>query len=661
MVKKALWLIIAAAVLPLVTFFLLQSAFSAREQTQKIEDEALAQARVVVGASDALLARSIGALDTLSTINSLHDGEIAASYDRARQIAALEPYWSSVIVSREADGAELFDLRKPLGPPVPRTTKSRINSTGLAIGPVVREGQQCPCVAVSRRSPGKGGPYVVTALISTSPFVAVLPLAGPRYGVSALVDPDGIFIARSVNNRERVGRPASRFVRAAVAGPAATGFYRGVSLEGYENYTAFARSKLSGWSAHVALSSRSIDSPTRQALGSITIAALPSLAWAVVLVTFGLRYLVQTRRVAERMQHAQKLEALGQLTGGIAHDFNNLLTPIVGALDILSQRPDLDVRARRMAKGGLASANRAAKLTGQLLAFSRRQKLSLQPLDICAMLADIEPLLRQSAGRSRLELNIAPDSCWVTTDPTQLELALLNLVINARDASADDGMIEISVTAGRTHTRPAWALIVADHGAGMPPEIKARAFEPFFTTKDQGHGTGLGLAQVFAFAQQSHGDVHIDSEPGEGTQVTLLLPSCETPPRAEQTAVEPRALASGPLKLLVVDDDEDVRAAIVAVLQEDGHDVDSAASGEDGLKLIAGNHYALPLVDFAMPGMNGAELIAQARQQRADQRFVIVTGYLDSEAVEIAAPGTPVIAKPFDPDALRRRVRELAA
>ncbi len=661
LVRKALALIIAAAVLPLVTFFLLQSAFAAREQRQKAEDQTLAQARVALSASDALLGRSIGAIDALGTVRELHQGDIPEAYNRVRQVAALQPHWVSVVLARQADGAELFDLRKPLGPPGPGSRARKLNATGLEFGPVVRAGPGCPCVALSRSASGKGGPYIVTALISTTPFVALLPAADTRYGVSALVDSKGIFIARSVNNSERVGRPASRFVRAAVASSAGNGFYPGVTLEGFENYSAFARSELSGWSAHVALASTVIDSPTRQALGSITIAALLSLALAAVLVIFGIRYLAETRRLTERMQHAQKLEALGQLTGGIAHDFNNLLTPIVGALDILSQREGLDDRARRMAKGGLASANRAAKLTRQLLAFSRRQKLSLQPLDMCTMLADIEPLLQQSAGGNLLTLNIAPESCWVTTDPTQLELALLNLVINAHDASAADGIIEISVQEGRIRDRQAWALVVSDHGVGMPPEVRARAFEPFFTTKDQGQGTGLGLAQVFAFAQQSNGDVQIDSEPGEGTQVTLLLPSSEVPADAEQAAVEPPALASGPLKLLVVDDDAEVLAAIVAVLQEDGHDVDSASSGEDGLKLVTRNHYALALVDFAMPGMNGAQLIAKWLKKRPDQRFVIVTGYLDSEAVEIAAPGTPVIAKPFDPDVLRRMVRELAA
>ena len=659
MVKRSLWLIIAAAVLPLLTFFLLQSAFAAREQRQKLEDEAIAQARVVVSSSDALLARSIGALDALSTVQALQDGDIAATYRRAGQIAALEPDWSSVIVVRATDGAGLFDLRMPFGAPV--AAARRPQTAGLVIGPVIRDGHGCPCVALTRGARGKGGPYFVTALISTRPFLAVLPATGARYGVSAVVDGHGIFIARSMNYAKQVGRPASKFVRAAVASQAATGFYRGVTLEGFENYSAFARSPLSGWSAHVALASGAIDSPRLQALGSLGFAALLSLALASVLVAFGIRQLTATRRLTERMQQAQKLEALGQLTGGIAHDFNNLLTPIVGALDILSQRKELDERGRRIAKGGLASANRAAKLTGQLLAFSRQQKLSLEPLDICAMLADIEPLLQQSAGGNRLDLDVAPGACWVNTDSTQLELALLNLVINARDASESDQAIAISVREGHTRGRDAWALTVADHGAGMPAHVKARAFDPFFTTKEQGRGTGLGLAQVFAFAQQSHGEVLIDSELGKGTRVTLLLPSCSPPEAVTGAAPVERTAAAGRLRLLVVDDDAAVRAAIVAVLEEDGHEVDHAAGGEEALSLIAGKAYALTLVDFAMPGMNGVEFIVQARVQHPDQRFVIVTGYLDSEAVEIAAPGTPVVTKPFDPDALRRLVRELAA
>ena len=377
---------------------------------------------------------------------------------------------------------------------------------------------------------------------------------------------------------------------------------------------------------------------------------------------FVLRQIRESRQASERLQQTQKLEALGQLTGGIAHDFNNLLTPIVGALDLLSKRQDIDARARRIAANGLSSANRAAKLTGQLLAFSRQQKLTLKEVDLCALLEDIRPLLEQSAGGAeRLSLDLAHDECWAMTDPLQLELALINLILNARDASPAGSPIEVAVEPARLRGQEAWRLTVADHGSGMSDEVRARVFEPFFTTKETGRGTGLGLPQVFAFASQSSGEVLIDSAPGEGTRVSVLLPACPRPPAtASKPASEPNPHGKG-LDILIVDDQPDVREAISLTLEDDGHRVDVAESAAKALERLAQRSYRIGVIDFAMPGMNGAELIAAARELYPDMRFLIVTGYLDSAAVERAAPGTTILAKPFEPEQLRRKVREIAA
>jgi signal transduction histidine kinase/CheY-like chemotaxis protein len=459
-----------------------------------------------------------------------------------------------------------------------------------------------------------------------------------------------------------VGRPGSKFLRAVVASGKATGLYSGRTLEGLANYTAFARSELTGWSAHVAMNSRAIDAPRLRAFGSLAFAGILSLAFAALMVFLVLRQIRESRRSAERLQQTQKLEALGQLTGGIAHDFNNLLTPIVGALDLLSKREELGERARRIAANGLSSANRAAKLTGQLLAFSRQQKLTLKQVDLCVLLEDIRELLEQSAGGAeRLSLHLSGSSCWAETDALQLELALINLILNARDASPPGSPIGVSVAPARLRGQDAWKLVVADQGSGMAESVRARAFEPFFTTKETGRGTGLGLPQVFAFARQSSGEVQIDSAPGRGTSVSILLPACDPPDVEAPAPVSLSAQSGAGLDILIVDDEADVLETICLSLEEDGHRVDAAPSAAQALEKMATRAYALAVVDFAMPGMNGAELIATARPLYPDMRFLIVTGYLDSEAVEAAAPGTPILAKPFEPDQLRARVREIAA
>ncbi|MEO7240874.1 MAG: response regulator [Sphingomicrobium sp.] len=660
MIKRSAWLIIAAALLPILLFVVLQSGFSAREERQRLEDGALDQSELIVASSDAILARSLGALDAMSTVKALADGDVPGAYRRAGQIAKLEPDWVSVILTRAADGSEMFDLRRPIGPPR-AASGPRLANSPTEIGSVVDLGPGCPCIALSRRA-GPNDQWLLTVLLSRVPFVKLLPGVRGTYAVSALVAGDGTFIARSLNDDSLAGRPGSRYLRKAVADGRPRGIYSGFTLEGLANYTAFARSALSGWSGHVAMSSGYIDDPRQRAFRSLGLGALLSLLFAVFLVLFALRQVAEGRRLADRVEQAQKLEALGQLTGGIAHDFNNLLTPIIGALDFLARKSELDARARRMASGALASAERAAKLTAQLLTFSRRQKLLLEPVDLCAMLGEIRPLLEQSLGKDHpLELDLASGPCFTRTDLTQFELAVLNLVINARDASPVGAAIVVAVEPGAIGDTPAWLLSVTDRGSGMSEDIRRRALEPFFSTKPHGRGTGLGLAQVFGVAEQSNGQLEIDSGPGEGTRVTLRLPACAAP--AEQLATGTQDDADAPvpraLQLLVVDDDPAVRATIVHALEDDGHVIDSVGNPATALEAIRQQLYDLAIVDFAMPEMNGAELIAAARALRPDLRCLIVTGYLDSAAVEAAAPHVPIIRKPFDPEALRRKVREL--
>ncbi len=654
-------LIIAAVLFPVLLFIAFQTAFAARDQRRDIEARALAKSEAIVAQSDAMLARTIGAVEALSTIRALPQGDIPSAYERAKQIAALNPDWITVTLTQVGDGTEWFDLRRSLGAGL-LAHRGVTAPRGTSVGPVLREGPGCPCVVVRRAAPGPtAGGYVLTVLLSTRPFERLLP--PPRqsdYEVSAIVTGDGRFVARSLRQAERVGTFGSSYLVHAAAGAPMSGVYRGTTLEGFENYTAFSRSRLTGWSAHLALDAAMLDTRSRLFRNSLGIAALLSLMLAVLLLLFVLRQAAVARTASERGQQAQKLEALGQLTGGIAHDFNNLLTPIVGALDALSKKAALDERSRRLAAGALAAAERAGKLTGQLLAFSRRQKLKIVPVDLSAILDDIRPMLEQSIGKAH-RLEIVGHSGCVRSDVNQLELAILNLVLNARDASPPNGGIRIEVEERREAKPPLVMLRVIDQGKGMDAATKARAFEPFFTTKLTGKGTGLGLAQVFGVAQQSGGELRVSSTPGAGTVVTMILPYCDEPVAPLPGATPIDARDAPPRRLLVVDDDHLVRDAIVHALQEDGHMIDSVSNGAAALAAIGAEAFDLVVVDFAMPNMDGAELIREARKIRPDSRFLMVTGYADSEAVAAACPDTPIVRKPFDPGELRALVASLAS
>jgi PAS domain S-box-containing protein len=373
-------------------------------------------------------------------------------------------------------------------------------------------------------------------------------------------------------------------------------------------------------------------------------------------------------RAEEALRQAQKMEAVGQLTGGIAHDFNNLLTPIMGGLELLAGRME-DPRLKRVADTALESARRGAKLTGQLLAFSRIQRISMAPVDVNDVIAKMQSLLRHTIGRAvTIETALDPEAGHGMCDANQLENAILNLAINARDAMPEGGTLTIS-TARLTlpdeadHRAGVFVRVrVADTGTGMPADVAARATEPFFSTKPLGKGTGLGLAQVYGIAQQSGGTLRIASVPGKGTTVDILLPGTDAPAADPANAEQRAGAGASPLRrarVLVVDDDDDVRDFLVASLEGLGHDVIAAESGEEGLKRLLEGAPDLALVDYAMPNMHGAEVARAAREIVADLPIVFVTGYAESEQLESAlGSDVPVLRKPFTIAELQAAVEE---
>ncbi|ATR21045.1 Sensory transduction protein kinase [Roseomonas mucosa] len=381
----------------------------------------------------------------------------------------------------------------------------------------------------------------------------------------------------------------------------------------------------------------------------------------------------------EQLRQAQKMEAVGQLTGGLAHDFNNLLTGIIGSLELMNSRVAKGRAGEvgRYTGAALDAARRAAALTHRLLAFSRRQTLDPRPTDVNRLVTGMEELIRRTMGPDITIVVVPAPALWTTlVDPPQLENALLNLCINARDAMPEGGTLRIATEnatlgneAARELSLPPGRYIrlnVSDDGTGMPPEVVAKAFDPFFTTKPLGMGTGLGLSMIYGFARQSGGQVSIRSEPGRGTSVRLFLPrhasSAEAPEPRPPLAM-PRGGAGE--VVLVVDDEPSVRMLVAELLEEQGYEVLQAAEGTTGLDILQSTRRIdLLVTDVGLPGgMNGRQMADAARIARPDLKVLFITGYAEAAVVGEGnlAPGMHIMTKPFDIAALTARIRDLLA
>lgn len=367
--------------------------------------------------------------------------------------------------------------------------------------------------------------------------------------------------------------------------------------------------------------------------------------------------IVQREKAEAALVQAEKMQAVGQLTGGLAHDFNNLLTAVVGNLDLIRGRSH-DSRVQRLANNALNAAQRGAKLTSQLLAFSRTQKLAREPVDINKLIVGMRDLINQSVGATiAIKTDLAADLPAAMADSNQIELAILNLCINSRDAMPDGGDLTIS-----TEYKPDLyfvAVSISDTGTGMPPEVAARAFDPFFSTKPAGKGTGLGLSQVYGIAKQSGGDVVLRSEPGRGTTITIFLPRAETDQIVQAPSQAATVAGGHSERVLVVDDDNDVREIMSAFMGELGYHVREAEHGQAALDVLTHFDPDLVILDFAMPGMNGAETALAIRAKCPDIPLLFVSGYADSATLEDAVGRAPLLRKPFRPAELAQAVRSI--
>ena len=376
------------------------------------------------------------------------------------------------------------------------------------------------------------------------------------------------------------------------------------------------------------------------------------------------------KNLETQLVHARKMDAIGQLTGGIAHDFNNLLAAVLGGLGLIERRVHLDENQQKIVGMTRHAAEQGSELVARLLAFARRQKLEPARIDVHKLSHTVRELLAHTlGGLVKLEWE-ADESIWcLYADEAQLELALMNLIINARDAMPEGGTVEVTSENrtldgdGGLGLKPGEyvLLTVCDNGSGIPPEILEQVMEPFFTTKDVGKGTGLGLSMVYGFAKQSGGTIRIESEVGRGTRVEVWLPKApDSSFNAAGTA--PAAVEDeGPskaLRILLVDDHEGVRATTAAMLEDLGHTVVQAADGPEILDKLANDPDAgdILITDYAMPLVSGTEVIVRARELHPRMPAIIITGYADVKSIAKRPDNVQVLAKPFTPEQLRSAI-----
>jgi two-component system, cell cycle sensor histidine kinase and response regulator CckA len=382
--------------------------------------------------------------------------------------------------------------------------------------------------------------------------------------------------------------------------------------------------------------------------------------------------ITERKRLERRMHQGQRLEAVGRLAGGVAHDFNNLLLVISGETEQLLEGLEADHPLRASAEAIGRAAQRAASLTQQLLAFGRRQMLIARPVDVNQVVADLEGLIRDSLGiGGRLTTRLGQDLPSVRVDRARLEQVFVNLVANARDAMGARGVLTIStdiatvdeaMQKGRDWLpRGTWVRIqVADTGPGIAPEVLPKVFEPFFSTKTGGPGVGLGLSTAYGIVKQSGGFVWIESEPGAGARVTILLPPVQAPAAA---VTPPTAASTGAARVLLVDDEEGVRDLLLTVLEHNGFDVRAASTAEEALQILSGATFDVLLTDVALPGMTGPELARRVRVETPETRVLFMSGYTGDAVLDQGefGPSLAFIQKPFGSRVLVARLRSLLA
>jgi signal transduction histidine kinase len=636
--------LVLATLLPLTLAGGAGAVLTLRSQKQAVERQAHDLARY----SATLLARELVANQRsvqMISQSPLLDGELdPARFELlASRLVLDEPTWRAISVATP-NGARLLDVPGPIGGQPgggvvePLSLERTVSLRRPTIGDVVAGPRGRPAFAI--RAPvvrGERVRFVVSAIVDTESLSRlVLTEEAPSGWMVQVLDRRGVVImdATRDDGAGRAGRVAPR--------------PRETTPPGMAQVVAPVRG--SDWSVRVLAPSGQWDGPGQMAVLVGLLAGGLGLLLAMAATRRLLSELRREREAERTLGEARRLEALGQMTGGVAHDFNNLLTPIIGGLDLLQKRLPDDPRASRILEGALQSAERARTLVSRLLSFARQQHLAVEAFDVAVLLRGLTDLVERTIGAGiTVSLELSDQSLWTRADASQLELAVLNLAVNARDAMPNGGELRICAdVAAVTDTNAGLAagryvrISVIDSGEGMDAQTLTRALDPFFTTKPVGKGTGLGLSMAHAAAAQWGGALRLSSTPGDGTCVELWLPWVS--PGRPTPPVE-RADLSGTLgRVLLVDDDDLVREATAAMLRDHGHAVTEAGSVSHALRCLTLEVPDLVVTDYRMPGQSGGDLIRLLTASHPALPVLLITGF----AAEDEVPGAVArLAKPF--------------
>lgn len=659
---RTVLLLLIAALIPTLLLAAGGAYFAIRAKRSELEARATADARILSQSVDRHVESQLDLVEALAASPALDPPANLAFF---REVALRErrrhPDWLAVILldptgawivhteparagRRAIDSAS---LRRALALRTAVVGEMRQGERGLwglpVRAPVIRDGQLT---------------YVATVVSRPDDFRSLIQAVRPPPDwIISIVNQDGQVVARSRAEAQFVGRPASAAtLKARAHGPG--GVYAGRTLEGISTTSAYWLSPRTGWSVHIGIPRASFEQPLRGMLALLVAGLVLSLVMTALFVWLLLRDLATRSAQAAAIEQAVRMDALGRLTGGVAHDFNNLLMIIQGNADTLSRRlADQEAAQRPLAAIRMAT-ERSAKLVRQLLTFARGGPAERQVVDLGAAVSGARLGLEQIAGPSvRIDLQLPPDRLPVELDPLQLEAALINLCANARDAMPDGGDIVIALARHGDQAQ----VEVRDRGAGFPPEVEPRVFEPFFTTKSSGKGTGLGLTQVYGFMRALGGSAAVSNGPGGGGVVTLLFPiTTSAVDEAEETPTN-APQATGEARILVVEDDEEVRATTGAYLRESGLAVEEARDADEALVVLQRERFDAVVSDIVMPGsMNGAGLAKAIRRRWPALPVLLVSGYSDS-AAEARSLGIAVVPKPYELSELERILRAMAS
>ena len=676
--RRRLILLALAAMVPLIALSALLAVAYLRQQREAIRQEAVHRAAELIESVDKELLAQIQLLTVLAQ-SPILDGatpDLARFHVLAERFPRELPAWHAVILV-DAAGRQMVNSGVPFGTALPPLNDPsghrKLMETGkpvigniVPLGPFAKDKIPKAGMRVPVKRDGKIL-FDLVAVISTAHVSALLtpPRLPPEFR-PFLVDAEDTIVA-APRSPERVGQkaaPATMQARAAET----EGVYSGVAAQGEEVVTAFRKSARTGWSGHMAIPLAVYNEPLTRAEWIVGLAGTGALALSAVFAWLFRREVALEKQRAQFHERSIRMEALGRMTGGVAHDFNNVLMVILSSIELI-QRRNLAKGAERYLAEMRKAAERAAHMTRELSAFSRGLPKQTGILDLNDSIQNVLMMVRQSLrGDIIVRLNLAQCPLPVDIDATQLDLAVLNLAVNARDAMPEGGALTISTRLSDfpdRSGRDGVALSIADTGTGVSSEVLPHLFEPFFTTKEVGKGTGLGLSQVYGFAKSSGGLADIESNMGQGTKVTIYLPLARGQPVASSVAQsDARPVAQPPSevrRVLVVEDNSEIRAAAASQLSELGFEVRVAEDASQALRVLEETAVDALVSDLVMPGeMDGYALAKQVRRRWPDMPIVLMSGYSESAGAAVEA-GFEVLAKPFPFTELAGALRRPAA